>query len=69
MEMKADLYRAKAARCEVRAKNKRHKNARERQLTLARVYQVLATEAEIAVQQGTQSDSCPFAYWSNGLVP
>jgi hypothetical protein len=53
MGAKADLYRAKAACCEERAKNERHKNAREWQLTLARVYQVLAIEAENAAQQLT----------------
>jgi hypothetical protein len=69
MGAKADLYRAKAACCEERAKNERHKNAREWQLTLARVYQVLAIEAENAAQQLTQSERWPFSYWSHWLVP
>jgi hypothetical protein len=59
MNVKADLYRANAARCEKRAKNERHKNTREWQLTFARVYQVLATEAENGARDPT---SCPLAY-------
>jgi hypothetical protein len=51
MEPKAELYRAKAARWEQRAKNERGKNARKWQLTVARAYAVLATEAETAAQQ------------------
>ena len=51
MEPKAELYRAKAARWEQRAKNERRKNARKWQLTVARAYQVLATETETSVQQ------------------
>ena len=51
MEPKAELYRAKAARWEQRAKNERRKNARKWQLTVARAYQVLATEMETSVQQ------------------
>ncbi len=51
MEPKAELYRARAARWEQRATNERGKNARKWQLTVARAYGVLATEAEAAVQQ------------------
>jgi hypothetical protein len=51
MEPKGELYRAKAARWEQRAKNERGKNARKWQLTVARAYRVLATESETAVQQ------------------
>jgi hypothetical protein len=51
MEPKVELYRAKAVRLEQRAKNERGKNARKWQLTVARAYRVLATEAETAVQQ------------------
>jgi hypothetical protein len=66
MESKVDLFRAKATRCEERAKNEGHKSAREWQLTLARVYQVLATEAENAA---TLTENCPIAYWDRWLVP
>jgi hypothetical protein len=45
-ETKADIYRAKAARCQERAQNNRDKAVREWQLTLARAYEVLAVEAE-----------------------
>jgi hypothetical protein len=51
MEPKAELYRAKAARWEQRAKNEPRKNARKWQLTVARAYRVLATETETSVQQ------------------
>jgi hypothetical protein len=51
MEPKAELYRARAARWERRAKNERGRNARKWQLTVAGAYRVLATEAETAVQQ------------------
>jgi hypothetical protein len=61
MDIKADVYRAKAARCEEQAKNERHRNAREWRLTLARVYQVLATEAESAAQKPAESVDY---YWS-----
>jgi hypothetical protein len=54
---KAERYRAKAAYCEERAKNERHKSAREWQLTFARVYRVLATEAE-----NQDATSCALAY-------
>ena len=47
---KAELYRAKAAHYQERAKSESRKSAREWQLTLARVYQVLASEAESAAQ-------------------
>ena len=51
MESKADIYRAKGARCKERAKTARNRRTREWQLTLARVYEVLAIEAESADQQ------------------
>ena len=62
MESKVDFYQARGARCEERAKNERHKSAREWQLTLARVYQVLATEAESAIQHPVES--VDYYYWS-----
>jgi hypothetical protein len=62
METKADIFRAKAARCAERAKNERHKSARQWQLTLARVYQVLATEVEN--EQAIESNTFPVGYWS-----
>jgi hypothetical protein len=54
---KAELYRAKAAQCEERAKNETHRSAREWQLILARVYQVLATEVE-----NQDATGCALAY-------
>jgi hypothetical protein len=51
METKAEFYRARTTLYEDRAKNERHRSARERQMTIAGVYRVLATEAETAVQQ------------------
>jgi hypothetical protein len=64
MESKADIYRAKGARCKERAKTTRNRRAREWQLTLARVYEVLAKETENADQQPAESDTCPNYYWS-----
>jgi hypothetical protein len=64
---KADIYRAKGARCKERAKTVRNRRAREWQLTLARVYEVLAIEAESADQQLAESDTSPNYYlncWS-----
>jgi hypothetical protein len=66
MELKAELYRDNAARWERRAENERGQNARKWQLTVARVYGILATEAESAVQHVTAakpvfSRSCWFA--------
>ena len=55
-ESKADIYRAKGARCQERAKTARNRRAREWQLTLARVYEVLATETENPDQQPIESD-------------
>jgi hypothetical protein len=63
-ESKADIYRAKGARCQERAKTARNRRAREWQLTLARVYQVLASETESADQQPTESDTACHNYWS-----
>ena len=51
METKAERYRARTALYEDRAKNERHRSAREWQMTVAGVYRVLATEAETAVQK------------------
>jgi hypothetical protein len=59
VDAKADMYRQKAALCQERAKNERHKSAREWQLTLARVYQILAAEAQLGAQDAT---SCALAY-------
>jgi hypothetical protein len=59
---KADIYRAKGARCKEHAKTARNRRAREWQLTLARVYQVLATETESADQQLAESDTSSYYY-------
>ena len=53
MELKAELYRDNAARWERRAEYERGRNARKWQLTVARAYRILATEAEKAVQEVT----------------
>ena len=69
METKAELYRDKAARWEWRAKNERGKNARGWQLTVARAYRVLATEAEKTVQQVTDPKTHATSPWDCWFAP
>ena len=67
MEPKAELYRDNAARWERRAENERGRNARKWQLTVARVYRILATEAKNAVQKVTVAK--PEFSWSCWFAP
>ena len=67
MELKAELYRDNAARWERRAENERGRNARKWQLTVARAYRILATEAENAVQEVTAAK--PAFSWSCWFAP
>ena len=67
MERKAELYGDNAARWEQRAENERGRNARKWQLTVARVYRILATEAENAVQKVTVAK--PEFSWSCWFAP
>ena len=67
MELKAELYRDNAARWERRAENERGRNARKWQLTVARAYRILATEAENAVQEVTAAQ--PAFSWSCWFAP
>ena len=67
MELKAELYRNNAARWERRAENERGRNARKWQLTVARAYRILATEAENAVQEVTAAK--PAFSWSCWFAP
>ncbi len=67
MELKAELYRDSAARWERRAENERGRNARKWQLTVARAYRILATEAENAVQEVTAAK--PAFSWSCWFAP
>ena len=67
MELKAELYRDNAARWERRAENERGQNARKWQLTVARAYRILATEAQSAVQQVTVAK--PAFSWSCWFAP
>jgi len=67
MELKAELYRDNAARWERRAENERGRNARKWQLTVARAYRIMATEAENAVQEVTAAK--PAFSWSCWFAP
>jgi hypothetical protein len=67
MELKAELYRNNAARWERRAENERGRNARKWQLTVARAYQILATEVENGVQEVTAAQ--PVFSWSCWFAP
>ena len=69
MELKAELYRDNAARWERRAENERGQNARKWQLTVARAYRVLATEAENAVQQVTDPKTHATFSWGCSFAP
>jgi hypothetical protein len=51
MTVKARDYRARAAQCEERARNMRDLKSREWQITLARLYRILA-EAEVEAAAG-----------------